>query len=329
MDPLSDVLALLRPEGTLSACLDAGGSWSVRFAEAGDSLKCAALASGGCWLEVDGEEPVRLEAGDCFLLTHGRPFRLASDLRLPPQDAAAAVAEARDGIATLGTGGDAFLVSARFALAGPQAGLLLDLLPPLVHVRGGPSRGDGAALHWSIERLAEELRRPRPGGALVAGHLAHMVLVQALRRHLDEDARGPQGGVGWLFALADRRLAAALAALHANPGRRWTLQDLAGLAGMSRSTFALRFREAVGEPPMDYLARWRMALAADRLARTSESVAAVAWSLGYASETAFGTAFKRIMGHSPRRHGRTRAAKPPVARERQAHHVGAPDALHS
>ncbi len=111
----------------------------------------------------------------------------------------------------------------------------------MVQVRAGQEH---ATLRSSIERRADELRDRRPGSLLVAEHLAHMVLVQALRRHLEDD--GAPGGVGWLFALADLRLGAAMAALHADPARRWTLQDLAERASMSRSTFALRFREAVG-----------------------------------------------------------------------------------
>lgn len=313
MDPLSDILSLLRPRGTLSACLDAGAAWAIRFPGQEGTLKCGAVATGACWLSVDGEAcAVRLEAGDCFLLPSGRPFRLASDLRLPAQDAHAIFPGARDGVATCDGGGETFVVSSRFALAGVQAALLLDLLPPVVHVQGGQGH---AALRWSVERMAEELRDRRPGGLLVAEHLAHMVLVQALRRHLED---GPRGGVGWLFALADPRLGAAMAALHADPARRWTLQSLAACAGMSRSVFALRFREAVGGPPMDYLTRWRMALAADRLARTTDPVAVVAWSVGYASETAFSTAFKRVMGHPPRRYQTARPVGDPLMRDRQA-----------
>ncbi|WP_426127757.1 AraC family transcriptional regulator [Pararhizobium sp. PWRC1-1] len=313
MDPLSDILSLLRPRSTISACLDAGGDWSVRFPDQEDGIKCGAVSSGACWLAVDGETvPVRLEAGDCFLLPTGRPFRLASDLRLPSQDASLIFSSARDGVATCNGGGAAFLVSSRFTLAGRQAALLLDLLPPVVHVQDGQGH---SALRWSIERMAEELRDQRPGSLLVAEHLAHMVLIQALRRHLDE---GVRGGVGWLFALADRRVSAAMAAFHADPARRWTLQLLAECAGMSRSIFALRFREAVGEPPMDYLARWRMTLAADRLTKPGVSVSTVAWSVGYRSEAAFSTAFKRVMGHSPRRQVKgqntTELHQPPAGR---------------
>ncbi len=322
MDPLSDVLSLLRPRGYLSACLDAGGAWSIRFPHQGRAIKCGAIASGACWLAVEGEPgAVRLEAGDCFLLPSGRPFRLGSDPHLPSRTADAVLAGARHGVATCNGGGDVFIVSSRFDLDGPQAGLLLDLLPPIVHVRDGE---DHAALRWPIERMAAELRGGRPGGLLVAEHLAHLMLVQALRRHLD--AR-PQGGVGWLFALADRRMSAAIAAIHAEPARAWTLRALAERAGMSRTTFALRFREAVGEPPMEHLARWRMLLAADRLARTADPVSAIAWSVGYGSESAFSTAFKRVMGHPPRRHRTGQPAGVPAPPEGRAGADAAPDAV--
>ncbi|ODN71683.1 Exoenzyme S synthesis regulatory protein ExsA [Methylobrevis pamukkalensis] len=128
-----------------------------------------------------------------------------------------------------------------------------------------------------------------------------MMLVQALRLHLRE---GTPTRVGWLAALANGQMSRALAAIHADPARRWALQDLAATAGMSRSTFALRFRETVGETPMDYIARWRMLLAADRLSNTDEPLTAIALSLGYESESAFSTAFKRVIGCSPREHCR-------------------------
>ena len=135
-----------------------------------------------------------------------------------------------------------------------------------------------------------------------------MMLVQALRLHL---AEGASGGVGWLFALADKQMSAAISAMHDDPAHRWTLQALAERAGMSRSTFALKFKETVGASPMDYLTRWRMLLAGDRLTNSSEPISAIALSLGYESESAFSTAFKRVMGCSPRRYGRGRNGDAP------------------
>ncbi len=128
-----------------------------------------------------------------------------------------------------------------------------------------------------------------------------MILVQALRLHL---AEGLAGGVGWLFALADKQMAAALDAMHKEPAERWTLRSLAESAGMSRTTFTLKFKETVGTSPMEYLTRWRMMVAADRLVHSNEPISAIALSLGYESESAFSTAFKRVTGTSPRQYGR-------------------------
>jgi AraC-like DNA-binding protein len=156
--------------------------------------------------------------------------------------------------------------------------------------------------------MREELRDPQPGGSLITQQLAYMMLIQALRLHLADEARG---GVGWLFALADTQMRAAITCMHDNPGHRWSLQELAGRVGMSRSIFALRFKETVGETPMEYLTRWRMLLAGDRLKTLGEPIADIALSLGYESESAFGKAFKRVMGCSPGQYSRRSHLTPP------------------
>jgi AraC-like DNA-binding protein len=150
--------------------------------------------------------------------------------------------------------------------------------------------------------MQEELQDQRPGGSLIAHHLAHMMLVQVLRLSIHE---GVRRGVGWFFALADPQLSAAIGAMHENPAYRWTLGELAVRAGLSRSVFARRFREQVGETPIAYLTRWRMMLAAEQLTNSRRPLAQTAFSLGYESETAYNTAFKRVMGCSPRRYART------------------------
>lgn len=302
MDPLSDVLSLLQPRSHVSAGFDAGGDWSVAFT-GNVGIKCYAVASGECWLAVEGvAEAVHLKAGDCFLLPSGRPFRIASDLALTPMDSTSVFPPAQaGGVVRWNGGGAVFLVGSRFTLAGQHADMLLGMLPPIVHIR---KKTEQAALRWSIERMMQELHAEQAGSYLMAQHLAHMMLLQALRVHM---TRGMEGGVGWLFALADKQIGAALRAMHADPARSWSLQDLAQHACMSRSAFAHKFKTAVGASAMDYLTRWRMLLAADRLARTPEPLSAIALSLGYESESAFGTAFKRVMGSSPRQYGRTSA----------------------
>jgi AraC-like DNA-binding protein len=302
MDPLSDVLSLLKPRSYMFGGFDTSGDWSIAFGQH-EGIKCYAVVSGECWLSVEGEpDAVRLKSGDCFLLPRGRPFCMASDLTLTPVDARTIFPAPRNGgIAVLNSGGDFSTVGGHFTLSGNHAGVLLGMLPPIVHIR---KESDKAALRWSMERMRQELREPQPGCFLVAQHLADMMLVQALRLHL---AEGLKGGVGWLFALADKQMSTAINAMHADPAHHWTLQELAERAGMSRSTFALKFKETVGTSPMEYLTRWRMLLAGDRLVNSSDPISVVARSLGYESESAFSTAFKRAMGCSPRQYGRGRS----------------------
>ncbi|MET3595808.1 AraC-like DNA-binding protein [Mesorhizobium shonense] len=303
MDPLSDVLSLLKPQSNVSAGFDAGGDWSIEFPR-NIGIKCYAVVSGQCWLVVEGvPEPVHLTAGDCFLLPGGRPFRMTSDISLTPVGAHTIFPPARaGGVVTYNGGGDVFLVGSRFVLSGRHADILLKMMPPIIHIR---REEDKSALRWSVERMMQELSEGQPGGFLVAQHLSQMMLVQALRLHM---AEGPNGGVGWLFALADKQMGAAIGAMHEDPAHRWTLQELAERAGMSRSNFALKFKEMVGTSAMEYLTRWRMLLAGERLANSSEHTSVIALSLGYVSESAFSTAFKRVMGASPRQYGRDRSA---------------------
>ncbi|MCD2184958.1 AraC family transcriptional regulator [Rhizobium sp. GN54] len=305
MDPLSDVLSLLKPHAYVSSGFDAGGDWAVQFGDQHKLIKCYAVVSGGCWLTVEGtSDPVCLEAGDCFVLPTGRPFRLGNSIDGPAVHAREIFPPARrGGVVQLNGGGGLFLVGSRFGVSGNHADMLLELLPPIVHIREQPEQ---AALRWSVEQMMKELRNGDPGNGLVVQHLAHLMLVQALRVHLNAS-----GGdrVGWFFTLADKQLGAAIKAIHSAPAHQWTLQELGEIAGMSRSTFALRFKERVGEPPMQYVARWRMLLACDRLENSSDSVSAVAVSLGYESESAFSTAFKRVMGCSPRQYGRWRKVR--------------------
>ncbi|WP_293902008.1 AraC family transcriptional regulator [Phenylobacterium sp.] len=316
MDPLSDVLSLLKPRNYFVRGFDVAAPWSIQFGRH-EGIKCYAVVSGECWLCVEGVgDSVRLRAGDCLLLPRGRPFRLTSDPALTPMDAEAMISSSGNGaIAAFNGGGDCFGIGGWFAFAGPYAGILLGVLPPIVHIRKDTDR---AALRWALEQMMQELREPLPGGDLVAQHLAHMVLVQALRLHL---AEGSSGGVGWLFALADPQMSAAINAMHQEPALRWTLQMLAGRAGMSRSSFAQKFKATVGASPMDYLTRWRMLLAGDRLENSGDPISAIALSLGYESESAFSTAFKRVMDVSPRTYARRRNPAAPSQGERKSLHV--------
>jgi AraC-like DNA-binding protein len=299
MDPLSDVLSLLKPRSYLAGGFDVAGDLAIKFPKH-EGIKCYAVVSGQCWLSVEGvREAVRLEAGDCFLLPRGLPFCLATDLTLTPVDFRTLLSARQNGsTVSHNGGGGCFIAGGHFILTGSHTEILLGGLPPIVHIR---KESDKAAMRWCLERMRDELREPRPGGFLVAQQLAYMMLVQALRLHLEE---GLRGGVGWLFALANKQMNAAITAMHDDPAHRWTLQKLAERAGMSRSIFALKFKETVGASPMGYLTRWRMLLAGDRLNNSEDSISVIALSLGYESESAFSKAFRRVMGCSPRQYSR-------------------------
>lgn len=301
MDPLSNVLSFLKMRRYTFGGFDLGGAFSMQF-PAHEGIKCYTVISGRGWLLVEGvPDPVRLVPGDCSLLPSGRPFCFSSDLSLKPMNVPVTLLEpwSNGGIGTVQGGGDCLIVGGHFLMEGAHADTLLRVLPPIVHISND---ADKAAMRWSLERMMQELREPLPGGFLIAENLAYLMLVQALRLHL---AEGRKGGVGWLFALADERIARAISAMHQDPAHRWTLQELAEQAAMSRSPFAQRFKETVGQPAVEYLTSWRMLLAADRLTTSGDSISEISASLGYRSESAFSTAFKRVNGCSPRQYGRT------------------------
>lgn len=297
MDPLSDVFSLLKPQSYVSSGFDAGGRWAVRFTKQELAIKCYTITHGEGWLLVDGvDAPVKMFAGDCMVLASGRSFTLASHPEVEPVASTTVfLPRPPGGVVTYNGGGSFFLMGCRFVLPNEHTGIMLRALPPVIVLR---NPGDQESMRWAIMRMRQELETQRPGYVLVAQHLAHMLLVQALRMHLTE---GTSAGEGWFSALADTHLSAAIAAMHADPAHAWSVEELAKKAGMSRSGFAQRFKEVVGETPIDYLTRWRMLLAADRLATSDAPIAAVAEELGYGSESAFSSAFKRVMGAPPRR----------------------------
>ncbi|MFT4506217.1 AraC family transcriptional regulator [Caballeronia sp. 15711] len=246
MDPLSEALALLKPQTYVLHALDAGGSWAIRF-PAHEGVKLDAVLKGSCWLLSDGESaPYRLVEGDCFLLTSGRSFVLASDPSIPPVNYLDALSYDAQGIARCQTGADCFLVAGHFSLAGSGIDRLFEYLPAVVPVSAASS--EASVLRWSL----------------------------------------------------DPQLSAAINATHKDIRHRWTVMDMAGIAGMSRSGFAAKFRQAVGTTPLDYVTRWRMQIAVDRLTNRETSLARIADEVGYESEASFSTVFKKIHGCSPR-----------------------------
>ncbi|WP_028206031.1 AraC family transcriptional regulator [Paraburkholderia nodosa] len=302
MDPLSDVLSLLKPCSQLFAAFDSAGAWSFSFPPY-TGIKFAAVLQGGCWGIVTGtDRPIRLEEGDCFLLNSGCEIVLSSDLSLPAQDSSIIMNSIdRDGIAVHNGGGDVLLIGGFFTFSSEHAALLLSALPPFA--KPPRSSNQAAVLRWSLDQLKSELREGMPGGVLVANHLLHLMLVQMLRLHTTT-VTSADSPAGWLRGLSDRRIQAAISAMHAEPARHWRLEELARIAGLSRTIFAQRFKRLVGETTMSYLMHWRMLLATNRLRHHDESITSIAFALGYESESAFCTAFKRAMACSPTQYRR-------------------------
>ncbi|WP_308013296.1 AraC family transcriptional regulator [Streptomyces beigongshangae] len=294
-DPIADAIGLLRPRTVIDPGLRAARSWAVRF-DAFPHVKIGGVVRGECWLALDGQEPVLLREGDFYLLGNPPSYRMAGSLTAEPQAAEALWETARNGVVRIGpeTEEDTYLCGGYFWFDQPNASMLIDVLPRLVHVRATDPRN--RLLVHVAELLNSEVENNAVGRSLVLDHLAQILFVHVLRAHAEQTDRP----TGWLGALNDDGIGAALRAMHADVAHRWTLQELAGISRMSRSAFAASFKRQVGTAPLEYLIQWRMSLARDALRRNTRSISELAAATGYESESAFSTAFRRVAGSSPR-----------------------------
>lgn len=291
-DPLSAVLALIEARAVYTGGLVAGGDFAIRFPPP-DKVKIFTLARGGVRLHLDSEAAPRpIAAGDLVLLSPRSGFTLAAGRPTPPLDAFDLFANVTNGRFSLGDGDDVLLLGSHIDVgAGGQA--LLDALPPICHIIGATA--EAAALSALVTLMLREVEGAGAGSEQARAALAQLMFLEVLRITVREAEALPPG---WLRALADRRLAPALKLMHADPARDWHLPDLARASGMSRTAFAVRFKAAAGQAPLAYLTEWRMRLA-ERALRRGTPIAELAASVGYASEAAFSTAFKRVAGVSP------------------------------
>jgi AraC-like DNA-binding protein len=258
------------------------------------------VTEGECWCELDdGSPPVRLAAGDAVIFPQGHAHRMGSAPGLPPASGGARLQEVlsrRPRLLAYGGGGATTkLVCGYLACDARLARLLLAGLPPVVKVSVRGSNA-GVWLEASLRYALAEARSPRPGGAGVLAKLAEVLFIEVLRLHMNEQA---EGRTGWLAGVHDRIVGAALRAMHNQPAQPWTLEELARVAGTSRSVLAERFQHLVGSAPMQYLAQWRMLLASNLLARSNAPLARVAEQVGYQTDTAFSRAFRREFGLPP------------------------------
>lgn len=297
VDPLSEVIGLLRPRAVFSKGISGAGRWGVRYSAFGHPGFCA-VVEGRCRLAVDGHDPLVLETGDFVLLPATPGFTLSGFEPVAPvimNPHAEAAVSAGDEVRHGDPDGpaDVRMLGGYFTFESPDAALLVSLLPALIHIR------DAARLSTFVGLMGEEARAHRPGQDLVLFRLVEILLVEALRA-----MPGDQTPPGLLRGLADARVATAMREMHGDPAQPWTVSRLAKEAGLSRSAFFDRFTRAVGLPPMEYLIAWRMALAKNLLERRDLALEAVAERVGYGSASTFSTAFRRHVGQSPGRYAR-------------------------
>jgi AraC-like DNA-binding protein len=297
MDVLTDVLASVRLRSRVHGRMEFSAPWGLRFAEPypHELNPCFVVVSRGtCLLDVDGVEGLTLLAGGDFVfLPRGGPFSLRDRPETPTQPFASVLASM--GTHTGACTGAPPVLRHEFEDGG--ASPLVDALPPLIHVRGD----EGAPVRWleaTLQFIAAEAASPHPGAETIRSRLADVLFVQAIRVHIASEAESDRPS-GWLRALNDPQIGAALRYIHEAPAAPWTVDSLADRVAMSRSAFAERFRSLVGVPPLGYLTRWRMHKGAGLLTQSDETIAAVARAVGYETEGAFGKVFKRYIGASP------------------------------
>ncbi len=314
-DTLSDVLQAVRLTGALFFLVDASTPW---VAEAPSSAALApvllpraqhvvsyhVITQGSCWCEMEGQPPVPLGSGDIIIIPHGHAYALSSELGLR---SGLTVEEGLAWFRDMAAGHFSFVVTEGGAgeeKIGVFCGFLgcdalpfnpaLAALPQLVHLR--PPRAGVDHVGALIALAAAESREPKAGGRSVLLRIGELMFVEVVRRYLSS-ASADEGG--WLAGLRDPLVGRALASLHQEPARQWTLEELAREVGTSRSVLTERFTLLVGRPPMQYLAAWRIQLASRRLADGATKVSAIAREVGYESEAAFSRAFKRLTGTAP------------------------------
>ena len=308
-DLLGEALHLLRLNGVFYCRSEFTAPWGLALPPFPARMMFHVVTVGECWLEVDGASPQLLRPGELALVPHGEGHRLVSEVGARAAglfDVPRELLSDRYEVLRLGGGGaPTTVICGVVSVDHPAAQHLVRLLPRVVTVNAWSSP-EAEWLQSTLHFMAVEARTPRPGGETVITRLADILVVQAIRSWI---ARDPAAQTGWVGALRDPQIGRAIARIHRDPTRVGTLSSLAGEVGMSRSAFAARFTQLVGEPAMHYAARWKMHAAQMWLQEGDVTLTEVASRLGYESEAAFSRAFKQFIGVSP---GAARRREPPL-----------------
>lgn len=309
MDVLSDVLRTIRLEGALFLNGEMRAPWCVKVppsAYIAQVLKpgaqrlaiCHLVLQGSCWAQAEGGSPVRAEAGEAIVIPHGCAHIVGSGLQHAAIDVDHLVTPRMPAIERLRYGGDGeptMIVCSWFAYEGDAPNPMMASLPNLF-TSALRRRSAGPWIEQSIDFVLADAAAKTPGYEVLASKVAEMLFAEVLRGYMESM---PANNPGWLAGLRDPHVSRCLALMHAEPAREWTVDALAGEVHISRSVLAEKFTELVGAPPMQYLTRWRMIVAAGMLRNEQTNLARVAEGVGYESEAAFSRAFKREYGVSP------------------------------
>jgi AraC-like DNA-binding protein len=315
MDPLSDVLRAVRLTGAYFYLVEASTPWAIGtcparelvpriLPDAEHLISYHVLVSGGCWGGLEGGQQVRMEPGDVLMFPHGDAHVMSgSEMVGVSVERLSATSRRYPETVRLGPDGgrETTLVCGFLGCDARPFNPLLRALPRRIHARG-------VAVGWLSQfprQAVAEAHTSRAGNDTMLTRMAELMFVEVLRDYIEHLA---PDHAGWLAALRDDVVGRALATLHEEPRHPWTLTDLARRVAVSRSVLAERFTAIVGAPPMLYLTRWRLQLAAEQLARTADKVATIGERVGYESEAAFSRAFKRETGMSPAAWRRSRHA---------------------
>jgi AraC-like DNA-binding protein len=295
VDPLAEVVTLLQPGARFSKAVVGAGPWHISRSDAGQPFYCV-LLEGACRLVVDGHEAIELQAGD-FVLVPAAYGVAMSSITAPsegtPEALPIALATGEFRIGDQDGPTDLRMLVGHCSFGSPDAGLLVSLLPGLVHVRGEPR------LAILVQLVKDEFHARRSAREVILTRLLEILLIEALR-----SSAGTTASPGLVRGLADERVAFAIRRMHESPTKPWTVAQLAKEAALSRSAFFERFNRALGVAPMEYLLAWRMALAKDLLRRKEGNMAEVAQRVGYSSQSTFSVAFTRHVGLPPTRYMR-------------------------
>jgi AraC-like DNA-binding protein len=298
-DPLGEALHFLRMSGAFYCRSELTDPWGLTLPPLPEYLWFHVVTSGGMRLETPGEEPSYLQPGELALVTHGAGHTLCSDQEAPTpgilEIEREEVSERYEVLRHGGGGSLTRLMCGAIRFDHPAARNLVANLPEVIHIESA-GRPELDWMQGTLGLIAAETREPRPGGEAVITRLADILVIQAIRAWIEGDATAQ---TGWLGALRDPQIGQALSLIHSDPSREWTIAALADELAMSRSAFAARFTELVGEPVMQYVTRWRMQVAVNGLQEDGATVAELAARLGYRSEAAFARAFKRVIGEAP------------------------------